>query len=222
MKTGLLILAFLILAAASFVIAESFSIGTSSTIVSVPGKLTISTSTNQWVPGDYVTGGKIAVNVNSTNYNLLTDSASPANWNPSGTTNSTLAGIASMNKLVVTNTANVTGDITGSNINAAGGAGVTLRSNGDIKFSSAGYIIGPSSGVLEFLDSATTSFNRFQLGGTTASFPALQRSTTNLVARLADDSADTGIRAAYILFGTNILSFSGTGLTWNGQTVTVP
>jgi len=48
---------------------------------------------------------------------------------------------------------------------------------------------GPSSGVLTLLNGAGSDFNRIQFGGTTASFPAIKRSSTTLQARLADDSA---------------------------------
>ncbi len=82
---------------------------------------------------------------------------------------------------------------------------------------------GGAAGVITLGNAASpTDFGRLQFGGTSASFPSIKRSTTNIVVRLADDSADAGVQAAYVLFGTNILSFSGTSLTWNGQAITVP
>lgn len=51
----------------------------------------------------------------------------------------------------------------------------------------------PVDGNLLFRDSTAATFGLLQLGGTTSSFPALKRSTTILVARLADDSANTNI-----------------------------
>jgi len=41
-------------------------------------------------------------------------------------------------------------------------------------------------------------------GGTTSSFPALKRSTTGLIARLADDSADTWVKTLYVQ--TNVVA----------------
>jgi hypothetical protein len=46
----------------------------------------------------------------------------------------------------------------------------------------------PSNGVISLLNNVGSDFNRLQFGGTTASFPALKRSTTTLQSRLADDS----------------------------------
>lgn len=45
-----------------------------------------------------------------------------------------------------------------------------------------------SDGVLKLTDSAGTSFNRLQLGGTTNAFPAIRRTSTSLEAVLADNS----------------------------------
>lgn len=54
-----------------------------------------------------------------------------------------------------------------------------------------GYYTYSADGVATLYDSALTSFNRLQFGGTTSSFPAIKRSTTGLQVRLADDSAST-------------------------------
>ena len=56
----------------------------------------------------------------------------------------------------------------------------------------------PSDGVLRVSNWAQTDFNRLQLGGTTASFPAIKRSAATLAFRLADDSADAAISAAAV------------------------
>jgi hypothetical protein len=50
-------------------------------------------------------------------------------------------------------------------------------------------IFSPADSVILLQNNAATAFDRLQLGGTTASFPSLQRSTTFLAARLADNSA---------------------------------
>lgn len=108
-----------------------------------------------------------------------------------------------------------TGSIKSASSFEAGGAGFLF-------WTSKSVIACPSDGVILIENQNGNDFNRLQMGGQTASFPSLQRSATNIVARLADDSADTGIRAAYILFGTNVLSFNGTNLIWNGTAITVP
>jgi hypothetical protein len=60
-------------------------------------------------------------------------------------------------------------------------------------------------------DSANTSFDRLQFGGTTTSFPALKRSSAILQARLADDSGYTTIDAQHRLQGTAPATASSTG-----------
>lgn len=47
-----------------------------------------------------------------------------------------------------------------------------------------------TDGVVLISNLAQTDFGRLQFGGATASFPSLKRSTTALITRLADDSAD--------------------------------
>lgn len=59
-------------------------------------------------------------------------------------------------------------------------------------------IYSPADGVIELTNAATTDFGRLQFGGTTSSFPALKRSTTSLLVRLADDSADSRLIAQTI------------------------
>jgi hypothetical protein len=51
-----------------------------------------------------------------------------------------------------------------------------------------------ADGVMYLFDTARTSFNRIQLGGSTISFPSLKRDGATVQARLADDSAFTNIQ----------------------------
>lgn len=74
----------------------------------------------------------------------------------------------------------------------------------------------PADGQLLLQNNAGSDFTRLQLGGTTASFPALKRSTTNLHVRLSDDSGFTGIQASDVT-ATNG-AFSGS-LTRGGSPV---
>ena len=53
----------------------------------------------------------------------------------------------------------------------------------------------PGDGLVMLINNANTDFNRLQFGGTTSSFPSIQRSTTKLFFRLADDSAGAVVRA---------------------------
>lgn len=47
----------------------------------------------------------------------------------------------------------------------------------------------PSDGVITLMNNGSTDFSRLNFGGATSSFPALKRSGTGLLCRLADDSA---------------------------------
>lgn len=67
-----------------------------------------------------------------------------------------------------------------------------------------GQIKNPSDGVIRLANGADTDFNRLQFGGTTSSFPALKRSTTNLAVRLADDSADAGLTVGSLTTSGNV------------------
>jgi len=83
---------------------------------------------------------------------------------------------------------------TGSHVLSGG----NIEATGYFGFNSLATIKSTSSGVLtlgNYADPAT-DFSRLQFGGTTSSFPALKRSTTGIVARLADDSSDTWLQAS--------------------------
>lgn len=86
-------------------------------------------------------------------------------------------------------------------------------------------ISSPASGNIRLTNSAGTDFGRLQLGGTTASFPAIKRNLTSIQARLADDSAFTFIQgklathSAFVpgpLVGTgSILIYDSNGIGYN-------
>jgi len=82
------------------------------------------------------------------------------------------------------------GQITGTNF-------VTAASSGVFTIASRFVISASADGVVRFANSGGSDFNRLQFGGTTSAFPSLKRSTTNLQARLADDSAFTFIEDLY-------------------------
>jgi hypothetical protein len=70
----------------------------------------------------------------------------------------------------------------------------------------------PADGVIRLTDTAETSFDRLQFGGTSSSFPSIKRSGTGLALRLADDSGN----AQLTLGGPN----DTTALTVNAGSVT--
>lgn len=88
----------------------------------------------------------------------------------------------------------------GSNINGADG----FR----IRFNSRSGLSSAVDGNLQLGNNADTDFGRLQFGGATSSFPAIKRSSTSLLARLADDSG-------YILFQAQLQTAAAavTGLT---------
>jgi hypothetical protein len=70
-----------------------------------------------------------------------------------------------------------------------------ILTNTSFKFSGSTVMSSAADGTMLLQDNAGNNFNRLQLGGTTSSYPSLQRSGTTLVARLADDSAAASISA---------------------------
>jgi hypothetical protein len=87
---------------------------------------------------------------------------------------------------------------TAGEIRAATGTFTNAAIAGEINFATQVRMSASASGSLQIRDNAGTSFSLLQFGGTTSSFPALKRSTTGLIARLADDSADTWVKTLYI------------------------
>jgi hypothetical protein len=72
-----------------------------------------------------------------------------------------------------------------------------IQLNGTIGvfFNGEGSFAAPSDGVFKMANNADTNFDRLQFGGTTASFPSLKRSGTNINVRLSDDTGYGGITA---------------------------
>lgn len=103
---------------------------------------------------------------------------------------------------------------TGTSVNALATA-LTIDSaknatfGASIIFGTNGSIAPQSTGVLTLLDNAGTAFNRLQFGGTTASFPSLQRSTTQIICRLADDSSNASFSALTLTTTSNTANTSG-------------
>lgn len=98
--------------------------------------------------------------------------------------------------------------VTSSGGIVTGGSIVTtslVQANGanGIGFTGRSFVTSPSDGVVTVSNNASTDFSRLQFGGTTSSFPSIKRSGTNLLCRLADDSANCGFGGAVIGTATN-------------------
>ena len=63
-------------------------------------------------------------------------------------------------------------------------------------------ILSPSDGVLQFTNNSNASFTKIQLGGATASFPSIDRSTTTIQFNLADASGFAPTQSLYQRFGS--------------------
>lgn len=107
-------------------------------------------------------------------------------------------------------------DVEGNTCSATGtitltGAGTRQRNNRaatiTLSGGAASQVTGDTSGLMVLTDAAGTDFKRLQLGGTTASFPAIRRTTTSMDAVLADNSAYTRWNARH--FSTQGGSFLG-------------
>lgn len=71
---------------------------------------------------------------------------------------------------------------------------VTAGATQDLKWSTRASMQSSADGVINLLNAAQDGFTRVTYGPATSSFPSLKRSTTGLIARLADDSADTWLQ----------------------------
>jgi len=85
-----------------------------------------------------------------------------------------------------------------------------LSANLYINWSGRSIIYSPSDGVIRMANNAETSFDRLQLGGTTSSFPSIQRSGTGIIIRLADNSANAPLTASTVAATTSLTVGSGT------------
>jgi hypothetical protein len=86
------------------------------------------------------------------------------------------------------------GDLTISNLFTCAFGLISSGSNG-LKIGSGLRIKNPEDGVMLLQNDNANSFNRLQLGGTTASFSSIKRSGINIEVRLADDTGYGGITA---------------------------
>jgi hypothetical protein len=114
----------------------------------------------------------------------------------------TLSAPSAANAIIGTNKGSGGGTARGLEFQTDGVTRLSFNAIGQASFTNsltaqAVFYFGPSfntlasssAGVVKIANVSESDFNRLQFGGTSASFPALKRSTTTLQARLADDSA---------------------------------
>jgi hypothetical protein len=90
------------------------------------------------------------------------------------------------------------------NVDSVTETSFSMRGVPDMTFGIAG------TTYFQITTTGNISYNPVQFGGVTASFPALKRSTTSLIARLADDSADTDFEAKSFTSGGSVPTITGT------------
>lgn len=87
----------------------------------------------------------------------------------------------------------------GGNIVAGGSLGLQIGNvSAPIYWASRSQISSPANGSIRLTNAATNDFSLLQFGGGTASFPGLKRSSTTLICRLADDSANAAFESASV------------------------
>lgn len=94
------------------------------------------------------------------------------------------------------------------------GNGIDLSATFPYKWIGRSRIYSPADSIILLQNNAASDIDRLQFGGTTAGFPAEQRSATNLVDVLADASAKTTRQGAgYGSYGVATVTTSSTGAT---------
>ena len=150
-------------------------------------------------------GGIINVNTNSTFKFYAMDGTTRAIME--GDTRALVGATIGSNELAVTGTSQFTGlmSVTGS----FSASDSIQAGNGDpLGWTSAAQMYSATDGVIRLSNNASTDFTRLQFGGTTSSFPAIQRSGAGLQVRLADGSNYADILAANVT-ATNIMVAGG-------------
>lgn len=94
---------------------------------------------------------------------------------------------------------------------------VTLAASAPLVLGAFGRITPQSDGVFTLFNNGTSDFTRLQFGGTTSSFPSLSHSGNQLIARLADDSANAPFQASDIS-ATSALRNTAAAITVGGGT----
>jgi hypothetical protein len=82
------------------------------------------------------------------------------------------------------------------------GTFVSLGASGSYGWATRSWMSSPSDGVIGLYNQALTDFSRLQFGGTSASFPAIKRSSAELQVVLADDTGFAATQSLYIRYGS--------------------
>ena len=93
---------------------------------------------------------------------------------------------------------------------------VTVGASRIFSFSARSNIASLANADILLRNADLTTFNLLQFGGTTSSFPALKRSGTTLIVRLADDTANAALESASLKTDAPT---GGTAATWKLGTV---
>ena len=92
----------------------------------------------------------------------------------------------------------------------SGGAGTKTITSTGYYVAQRASMQNPADGVLLITNAAETSFDRLQLGGTTASFPSLKRASNNIEIKNADDTFGAGLSVGATLNASAILQADST------------
>jgi hypothetical protein len=98
------------------------------------------------------------------------------------------------------------------------GGNVVAGATSSIYFTGCSAMWSSADGNIGFGNSAGTAFGLLQLGGTTASFPAIKRSATSVELRLANDSAYTDLNCKTV----SLMATSGINLYLGGWFASYP
>lgn len=91
-----------------------------------------------------------------------------------------------------------------------GGAGTKTITATGYYITQRGSMQNPADGVFLVTNAAETSFDRLQLGGTTASFPSIKRASNNIEIKNADDTFGAGLSVGAALNASAILQADST------------
>lgn len=183
--------------------AQNIGIGTGSTIsaavhITRNGALSTGNGPAMKLDGTWITGGSATT---TKPYVLIEPSGTTSTaWSTSGTGLGVNAASGFGGNIVDFQIAAISQFKVDSSGNAIA-LGLVSAPNG-FRAPNSSQLIASSNGIWRVTDSAASDFNRLQFGGTTSSFPSLKRSTTGLIFRLADDSADTWLQASMLGVGT--------------------
>ena len=97
--------------------------------------------------------------------------------------------------------------------NAVVASSYTANSSNAFIVSSKSVLASATDGIFTVTNNAGNNFTRLNFGGTTSSFPAWTRSSAGLIARLADDSADTTVKMSALIAGGGTPSVDATNCT---------